>query len=96
MKKDPGILWFFTKDGDASIITTVDGKNKSLLSKAKKVLEQIKIYDSFLKIKKQDKYFKITIAFMSKGEFKNGFIEGYYYVKEDGSMHLKSIKKFKI
>lgn len=95
---DSLLNYLFTKNGDASIINTADAKNKSLMSKSKKELERIniKIYGSFLKIRKQDKYFKITVTFTSKSEFKNGYIEGYYYTKDDGSMHLRSIKRIKI
>lgn len=89
------LLDYLFTDINIDIDDIIDKNCKPPLSAAKKKLKNIDIYGAYLKIRKANQYFKITVTFNTKEGFENGFIEGYYYEK-DNTLYLKSIERIKI
>ncbi len=89
------LLSYLFTETNVRIDDIIDKNSRTPLSAAKKKLMNLDIYGSYLKIRKQNQYFKITVTFNTKGGFENGFIEGYFYEK-DNIICLKSIERIKI
>ncbi len=91
---DTLITYLFTTD-HPSIQEFVDKRNLAVLKKAKVKLENIDLTGTFVFVRGKKNYFKIMIGFPYKGQFKQGYVDGFYY-EENGHIKLKSIKRFKI